>query len=133
MAVTCELHVMYRASHSSPHPICTVCLQKGYKHKLSEMSFLGKLKILLGLYDAFDLRYYLITIELSDSIDLGLDIESYSLYWCLVSEYVIFNKYTFVQSFLFVYFFLPRMFWDFEATLNVELILNSLKTNFQIV
>jgi hypothetical protein len=50
------------------------------------MSFLGKHKNLLGLYDVFDLGYYLLTIELSDSIDLGLNIKSYSVYWCLVSE-----------------------------------------------
>jgi hypothetical protein len=36
-----------------------VGLQKGYKHKLNKMSFLGKHKNLLGLYDVFNLGYYL--------------------------------------------------------------------------
>jgi hypothetical protein len=38
------------------------------------MSFLGKhkMKNLLGFYDVINLGYYLLTIELSDSINLGL-------------------------------------------------------------
>jgi hypothetical protein len=55
-------------------------LQKGYKLKLSKMCFLGKQKNLLGLYYVFNLGYYLLTIELSDSIDLRLNIKSYSVY-----------------------------------------------------
>jgi hypothetical protein len=47
------------ASHSSAHPICMVCLQKGYKHELSKMSFVGKHQNLLGLYNVFNLGYYL--------------------------------------------------------------------------
>jgi hypothetical protein len=72
-----------------------VCLQKGYKHKLSKMSFIGKQKF-TWTQRCVNLGYYLLTIELSDSIDLGLNIKSYCVYSCLVSENVIFNKYTFV-------------------------------------
>lgn len=74
------------ASHSSAHPVCMMCSQKGYKPRLRKKSLLGKRKNWLGI---------------------NLQCVLFQSVHVILSEPVYFIKYMAVWNFCLFIFFLP--------------------------